>query len=124
VFDHRAIEIIGPVSSTAWFKLPQIAFVFDVQSPPDPQFAYARQKFIKGAREWSLPRRPTRHIKKYLTYLRLLDFKEHRIPNKEIGSYLFPRKSGEDLRDTISKNRAAALRCQKDYLSIVFGSPP
>jgi hypothetical protein len=130
VFDHRAVELIGAVSSTAWFELPRIAFVFDVRSPPDPQFAYARQKFMKGAREWSLshdqklPRRPTRHIQKYLKYLRLLDFKENRTPDKEIGSYLFPCKSGEELRDMISKNRNAARRCQRDYLSIAFGSPP
>ena len=80
VFDRRAFEVIGPVSSTAWFGLPQIAFVLDVQSPPDPQFAYARQKFMAAAREWSLsddqklPRRPARHIQKYLTYFAVARF--------------------------------------------------
>jgi hypothetical protein len=83
-FVHKAIEIRGPVSSTAWFELPVMAFTFDVRSPPDPQFAYARQQFEEGAAKWSKssdqqpPRKLNRHIQKYPTYLRLLDFKESR----------------------------------------------
>jgi hypothetical protein len=128
IFDRRVFELIGPHSSM--IKLPQKAFVFDVRSPLDPQLAYARQKLMEAARQWSfsndqkLPRKPYRHIQKYPTYLRLLDFKEGRSPDKEIGSYLFPRKSGEELRDIISKNRKAAGRCQGDYLSIAFSSAP
>jgi hypothetical protein len=128
VLDHHAVELIFRGSSM--IKLPQMAFVFDVRSPLDPQLKYARQKLMDGAQKWSQsndqepPRKPNRTIQKYPTYLRLLDFKEISAVDKEIGKYLFPHKSGEELRDMISKNWKAARLCQKNYLSIAFGSPP
>ena len=128
VFDHRAVESIGPRLSM--INLPIMSFVFDVRSSLDPQLAYVRQKLMEGARKWSQsndqepPGKLHRHVDKYSRYLRLLDFKERCIRSNEIGRYLFPRKSGEELRGMISKNWISARRCQKDYFSIVFGSLP
>jgi hypothetical protein len=48
--------------------------------------------------------------------LRLLDFGS--TPDNEIGSYLFPDKSDEALRDMISKNLDAARHWRENYLLI------
>jgi hypothetical protein len=121
-FDHLAAEISGGVSSTAWVKLPLVVIQFDVRSPRDPQFVFAKQKFDEGVR--SQKRKRNLHVQKFQTYLRLLDFKEIGAPANEIGNNLFPRKFDGDLRDMISKNLKYAHGWQKDYLSIAFGSRP
>jgi hypothetical protein len=149
VFDHCAVEFFG--LNPTMFKLPQMSFVFDVRSPLDPQLENARQKLTDGASKYSqsnehelarvgrltafaaVSPRPLglpppahklhKHIEKYPTYLRLLDFKEIRASNKEIGEYLFRNKFDDELRGMISKSWKAARICQRNYLSIAISSP-
>jgi hypothetical protein len=126
VFKGLTVETVHQLSEydtiIRKIELPTIIFVFDARLPADPQFASAKEKFQQDAKEWYQSRnlpppgkvRP--HVGKFTRYLRLLDFGS--TPDNEIGSYLFPDKSGEALRDMISKNLDAARNWRENYLLI------
>ena len=103
-------------------KLPITLFAFDMRLPAGPQFASAKEKFLQDSKEWhqshrlSPPGNIRPQISKFPTYLQLLDFQS--TPDKEIGSHLFPTKSGEALRVMINKNMNAARRWRDNYLLI------
>jgi hypothetical protein len=103
-------------------KPPKILIEYDYSLPLEPQIEVARLLLMKRAREWGSvePRRAKIQTDKFPRYLRLLDFEEAGTRDEEIGRYLFPRKSGDDLRDTIRKNLTAARRWRSDYLIIAL----
>jgi Proteobacterial transcriptional regulator-like domain len=103
-------------------ELPQVLIAFDVTLPIEPQLESARRELLRQAERQHLS--PRMQIDKFPRYLRLLDFKEARTSNKEIGDYLFPNSVlGEPLRKSIRQNLKAAQHWQANYLSIALHSP-
>jgi hypothetical protein len=106
-------------------KLPQVGILYDVSLSLQPQIDATWKLLAERAREWSssAPRNVKPPLEKFPTYLRLLDFEAIATTDIEIGSHLFPGKSGEGLRDIINKTSKAARRWQDDYLLIALHSP-
>jgi hypothetical protein len=121
-FDGLTVwEVSGNIGEV---KPPRIVFEFDVRLPGDPQFAYAKMRFLEAAKRLSPPPRNVKPpTQKFQSYLRLLDFEEIRTRDNEIGRYLFLNKSGEALRDIVNKTSKAARRWQDDYLRIALHAP-
>jgi Proteobacterial transcriptional regulator-like domain len=106
-------------SAVEW---PQVLLSFDVTLPIGPQLEGARQVLLCHQAERQHPSRM--QIDTFPRYLRLLDFKEARAPNREIGDYLFSDSvQGEPLRKLIRQNLKAAQRWQNNYLGIALHSP-
>ena len=109
------------VHSSAPVKPPQVLIEFDVTLPIEPQLESARRELLRQAEKQ--PSLPPMQIDKFPRYLRLLDFKEARTPNREIGRCLFPGSApGESLRTSIRQNLKAARHWQTNYLSIALHS--
>ena len=105
-------------------KPPKYLFEFDTRLPLELQLENAYRALLRArARDGISVRDVKLQIDKFPRYLRLLDFQDAAAPDKEIGDHLFPNRSGEDLRNDIRKNFAAASRWQDDYLIIALHHP-
>jgi hypothetical protein len=103
-------------------KLPKVLLEFDVQLSLELQLENARKVLARRAKPYA--RRAVKlPIAKFPRYLRLLDFQDANVKDKEIGDHLFPNHSGEQLRDTIRKNFGAAFSWQDDYLIVALHRP-
>ena len=119
-FDGLGTTVVLVHSSAV--KPPQVLIAFDVTLPIEPQLESARRELLRQAEKQ--PSLPPMQIDKFPRYLRLLDFKEARTPNREIGRCLFPSSApGESLRTSIRQNLKAARHWQTNYLSIALHSP-
>jgi hypothetical protein len=97
---------------------------FDLILPVELQLANAQRLLLRKARAYSYSVRSVKlQIDKFPRYCRLLDFEEATTPDKEIGETLFPNRTGEQLRDAIRTNLAAARRWQDNYLTIALHVP-
>lgn len=114
---------------SGWVKPPKVLLEFDLRRPLDQQLEHARglltrrvRSAVAGGQIKEAAQRKLR-IDLFPLYLRLLDFQDETVSDKEIGKYLFPNQAGEKLRDAIRKTFKAASRWQDDYLIIALRLP-
>lgn len=91
----------------------EVAYVFDLSKPLEPQIINIRKQVDSTQKRWlkktGSTLEPVRaRTDKYVIYLRILDADDAGALDKEIGSVLYQNLSGDQLRDTLRKHRDAA----------------
>jgi hypothetical protein len=104
-------------------KPPKVLIEFDATLPIEPQLDGARRLLHQRAKARPVWRSARPQIDKLARYLRLLDFDAEVAADEEIGEYLFPNFSGDQLRDAIRTNAQQARRWQSDYLILALHLP-
>jgi hypothetical protein len=110
IFKSEVVTTI--IKHDGMIRWPKVLIEFDVTLPIESQVSSAR-------RELKLQAKSQKHIKahvaKFPNYLRMLDFQEIRVQDKEIGYHLFPGVAGRELSVKLRDTFAAAQHWQDDY---------